>query len=401
MSRKKKTTRKRSKRKRPSRRSRIAAWSAAFLFLTGGAIAALFLFQGERRTLAPSQPAYEEVHSRLPALQEEIGRIDRAVYDVLYRWGIYESDILFTDVGHRIEDGDTWDFTEITVHLPDDEIRRRVGTELRVELEELEPAVTFRRDEENRGEAGYRVHARGRYTHRIRLLLPGPPKPPPARRLPRVAIIIDDLGYDRALARAFASLDIPVSLSVLPMAPRTADVAAEAGRKGRELMLHLPMEPKGYPELNPGPGALLNNMGRKEILDLVARHVGQVPGARGVNNHMGSSFTELEDKVTVVMEELSREGLFFVDSKTTGRSVAYSLACKMGVPAASRSVFLDNEPTSRSIGIQVERLLGIARHRGTAVGIAHPFPGTLKALKEEGARLRNAVEIVTVSEVVE
>jgi hypothetical protein len=216
-----------------------------------------------------------------------------------------------------------------------------------------------------------------------------------------VAIIIDDLGYDRALARAFASLEIPVSLAVLPMAPRTEDVAAEAGRMDRELMLHLPMEPKGYPELNPGPGALLNRMGPGEIRTLVDRHLDQLPGACGVNNHMGSSFTEHETQMTAVMEALRGRGLFFVDSKTTGRSMGYSLACRMGVPAVSRSVFLDNEPTSSAIGIQLERLLGIARHRGSALGIAHPFPGTLEALRGEAERLREAVEIVTVSDLVE
>ena len=400
MSRKTKTTRNRSKRRRPQGR-RIALWIAGCLFLAGGALAALFLFHEGGRTVPRVQPAYEEVHSRLPAVQEEIGRIDRAVYDVLYRRGIYESDILFTDVVHRVEGGDAWDFTEITVRLRDEEQRRRVGAELRSELKALEPRVTFQGDPEPSSEVGFRVLAGDRYTHRIRLVLPEQTEPPPARRLPRVAIIIDDLGYDRGLAAAFASLDIPVTLAVLPMAPRTEDVAAEAGRKGRELMLHLPMEPKGYPELNPGPGALLNRMCREEIRALVVRHLDQVPGARGVNNHMGSSFTEHEPGVAAMLEELRRKGRFFVDSKTTGRSVAYPLARRMGVPAASRSVFLDNEPTARSIGIQVERLLGIARHRGTAVAIAHPFPGTLKALKGERERLRGAVEIVTVSELVE
>jgi len=400
MSQKKKTKGKRSKRKRPQG-SRVAAWAAGGLFLAGGALAALFLFQEERGTVARVQPAYEEVHSRLPALQEEIGRIDRAVYDVLYRRGVYESDIQFTDVAHRVVNGDAWDFTEITVRLPDEGLRRRVVEELGAELGALGPGVTFQRDAGPAGVAGYRVHARERYTHRLRLVLSERPEPPQAKRRPRVAIIIDDLGYDRGLAAAFASLEIPLSLSVLPMAPCTEAVAAEAGKQGRELMLHLPMEPKGYPELNPGPGALLNRMGREEIRSLVVRHLDQVPGARGVNNHMGSSLTEDAGKMAVMLEELRRKGLFFVDSKTTGRSVAYPLAREMGVPCASRSVFLDNEPTTRSIGIQVERLLGIARHRGTAVAIAHPFPGTLKALREEGKRLQGAVEIVPVADLVE
>ena len=135
-----------------------------------------------------------------------------------------------------------------------------------------------------------------------------------------------------------------------------------------------------------------------EIRALVERHLDEVHGVRGVNNHMGSSFTEREEKVGVVLEEVSKRGLYFVDSKTTARSVAYRLARRMGVPAATRNVFLDNDPTAGSIGIQMDRLLGVARHRGAAVGIAHPFPGTLKALKQEAEKLKGEVEVVEVSD---
>ncbi len=398
MAERKKTVKKRKKRKRPLR-SRAAVRFAGLC--AGGAFAALFLFRWEHPPQPPAQPAYEEVHSFRPGLQKDIGRIDRTVYDVLYRWGIYDGDILFTEVEHRTVDEDVWDFTEMTVRLRDEETLRSVRTELLEELEALTPEVRVQGEEGAPGAAAYRVHAGKRYTHRILLVVPEQRTyPEPKRRLPRVAIIIDDLGYDRGLARAFASLDIPVALSVLPMAPRTADIAAEAARTGWELMLHLPMEPKGYPRLNPGPGALLSTMQAREIRDLVQRHLAEVPGALGVNNHMGSCFTEQGDKMAVVLGELHRKGLFFVDSKTTARSVAYDMARNMGIPAAKRSVFLDNDPARRAVGIQMERLVRVARHRGEAVGIAHPFPGTLEALKGEARKLSGQVEIVTISELV-
>lgn len=387
-------------RREPERRpaNRVVLWLVGFLFLVGVSLAAFYFFRAQER---PSQvpPAYEEAHIRPSRIQEYIGRIDRIVYEVLYRRGVVEKDILFTDVGRQIDDDDAWDFTEITVRFPDEAGRRLVQSELPSKIAELGPSVECWRDAEPSEGIAFRVYVRGRLTHRICLVIEGErPGPLYVKRLPKVAVIIDDMGYDLVLARAFASLGIPVTLSVLPMAPCTGDIAREAGRNGRELMLHLPMEPKGYPELNPGPGALLNSMEPREIRSLVIRHLNEVPEAGGVNNHMGSAFTEEGEKVEVFLEEIRKRDMFFVDSKTSARSVAYSAARRMGVPAACRSVFLDNEHSAKNIGIQIERLLGVARQRGEAVAIAHPFPETLKALKGEAERLKGEVEIVTVKE---
>lgn len=377
----------------------MVLWFTGLLFLAGGSFAAfLFLVQ---RGPSPTLPIYEEVHIRPPRLHEHIGRIDRTVYEVLYRRGVVEKDILFTDVGPRTDNGYAWDFTEITIRFSDEAARQLVQRELLSELAGLGPEVECWRDAEPFDGTAFLVYARNRLTHRIFLVTEeAPPEPVLRKHLPKVAIIIDDLGYDLAKARAFASLDLSLTLSVLPMASCTRDIAGEAGRSGRELMLHLPMEPKGYPELNPGPGALLNSMEPEEIRRLVLRHLNEVPEARGVNNHMGSSFTEENEKVVVFLEEIRKREMFFVDSKTSARSVAYGLARKMGVPAASRNVFLDNKQSATAIGIQLERLLGIAKQRGEAVGIAHPFPETLKALKSEAGRLKEQVEVVTVSELV-
>ncbi len=398
MPKKSKTTRGPGKpKRRPS--NRTVFWFLGLLFLAGGSIAAFFFF-GQRGT-SDAPPAFEEAHIRLPRIQEYIGRIDRAVYEVLYRRGIVEKDILFTDVGHRAENGESWDFTEVTIRLQDEAGLNLVRRELLSRIEELGPSVEYWRDAEPSNGIAFRVYARNRLTHRICLIIEeARPKPLIVKHLPKVAIIIDDLGYDLVLARAFASLEIPVTLSVLPMAPYTAEIVGEALRNGREIMLHLPMEPTGYPALNPGPGALLNSMEPEEIRRLVIRHLNEVPQAGGANNHMGSSFTEEGERVAVFLEEIRKRGMFFVDSKTSAHSVAYGLAKEMGVPAACRSVFLDNEHSEKNIGIQIERLLGVAKQRGEAIGIAHPFPETLKALKEVAGRLREEVEVVTVSELV-
>jgi hypothetical protein len=160
------------------------------------------------------------------------------------------------------------------------------------------------------------------------------------------------------------------------------------------------MEPKGYPEMDPGPGALLQCMSESEIRSVVTGHLARVAEAEGVNNHMGSRLTESRDKMTAVMEVLRERGLFFVDSKTSPKSVAFAVARDMGVPAAKRNVFLDNEPTHEYITIQMEHLLNTARHRGRAVGIAHPFPETLGFLRENMSRLDGDFDFIKASEIV-
>jgi len=166
------------------------------------------------------------------------------------------------------------------------------------------------------------------------------------------------------------------------------------------LLLHLPMEPKGYPRLKPGPGALLIDMGTKEINKIIGASVKQIPGLRGVNHHMGSNFTERADKMSLVLTEIKKRKLFYVDSRTTIKTVAYNQAKKMGVPVAKKSVFLDHDLSSKAIKFQFERLLGMARYSGTAVGIGHPHKETLQILKEYLDRLKKEYNVVPVSELV-
>ncbi|MBW2103376.1 MAG: divergent polysaccharide deacetylase family protein [Deltaproteobacteria bacterium] len=191
-------------------------------------------------------------------------------------------------------------------------------------------------------------------------------------------------------------LNLPLALSILPRAPFTREVAQEAVRRGIPLMLHLPMEPRNYPETRPGPGALLLCMSREEILKVVDEDLARVPGAVGVNNHMGSLFTEDREKMGIVLGELKRRNLFFVDSRTTKRSVAYTLAKEMGLPALQRQVFLDNRASKSEVRIQLDRLRSIAGRSGRALGIGHPHKETLETLEEDAAWLQKAAQVVPV-----
>jgi len=122
-----------------------------------------------------------------------------------------------------------------------------------------------------------------------------------------------------------------------------------------------------------------------------------MPGVKGVNNHMGSYLTTRPDKMASVMAELKERGLFFIDSRTTTRTVAFQAAQKMGVPAASRAVFLDNDPHPKAQAFQLKRLIGIARQKGEAIGICHPHKESAEFLKRYERKLKSYVNLVKVS----
>lgn len=231
-------------------------------------------------------------------------------------------------------------------------------------------------------------------------LPPVPPEMPPVKKPPRVAIIIDDLGYDRQLAEKLIDLNAPFTFSILPHSPHLAAIARLAHERGLEIMLHLPMEPVEYPEINPGPGALLTSMGPDELLRVLEEDLRAVPHITGVNNHMGSRLTARSEQMYQVFSVLKRRGLFFIDSRTTDESVCRPSARLFQIPFAQRDVFLDHTHDPAFIRKQIRELVRIAQRKGEAVGIAHPHPTTYSILKEELPALRQQVEIVPASRLV-
>jgi polysaccharide deacetylase 2 family uncharacterized protein YibQ len=231
-------------------------------------------------------------------------------------------------------------------------------------------------------------------------LPPSPPELPPLKKPPRVAIIIDDLGYDRHLAEKLIDLNAPLTLSILPHSPHQESIARLAHDRGLEVMLHLPMEPVEYPGVNPGPGVLLASMGPDELLRVLEEDLAAVPHIQGVNNHMGSRLTARSEQMYQVFSVLKRRGLFFIDSRTTNESVCRSSARLFQIPFTQRDVFLDHNHDAAFIRKQIRELVRIAQLKGEAVGIAHPHSTTYAILKEELPALRQQVEIVPVSRLV-
>lgn len=217
----------------------------------------------------------------------------------------------------------------------------------------------------------------------------------------RVAVIIDDLGIDLAMARSFSKLEIPVTLAVLPYQKYSQEVAREGVRRGKEVLLHLPLQPREYPSVNPGTGCLLLSMNREEIQAGLAAALDSLPHCVGVSSHMGSLFTERDKPMGWLLSVVSERDLFFVDSLTTPHSVGYRVAEELGIPFAQRTHFLDLEKTEASIVRQLCRLVDTAVREGGAIGIAHPSEETLLALPKVVAALgEKGVRFVPVSQMV-
>ncbi|MBU4566729.1 MAG: divergent polysaccharide deacetylase family protein [Desulfarculus sp.] len=222
-------------------------------------------------------------------------------------------------------------------------------------------------------------------------------KPPTAPR-PMVAIIIDDMGHGLGPAQRLAGLGMPLTFSILPHSLQAKAVARLAHAHGVEVMLHLPMEPKGYPSRNPGQGVLLREMTRERLLEVLRDDLARVPSAAGVNNHMGSAFTLHPELLEPVLLEIKRRGLFYLDSFTSADSLGLATAQRLGLCTGRRDVFLDHQTNREAIDQQMRRLLALAKERGRAVAIGHPHPETIKALEEWAPRLRRQVVLVKVSE---
>ena len=232
--------------------------------------------------------------------------------------------------------------------------------------------------------------------------------PTPPRRAKRavgpgsVAIIIDDMGASVDEAERLLAINLPITFSVIPGLARSTAVAETAHRGGAEVMIHMPMEPKGYPQQRMEKNGLLVSEGDAEIARQVDSYMRSVPHAVGANNHMGSRSTENEEKMQVVLKELRTRGLFFIDSKTSPASVGYRVAKRLGLRAGSRQVFLDNVNDVAAIEAQLDQVAAVARKHGSAIAICHPHRLTIQALaiamprlKKEGITFVHASALVS------
>ncbi len=218
---------------------------------------------------------------------------------------------------------------------------------------------------------------------------------------PIVAIIIDDLGYERVRGLQAVDLPGPVAFAVLPHTPHGPALARRAHALGKDVILHQPFQAVGGTRPL-GPGGITLDMGHDAFRQVLAANLAAVPHASGVNNHMGSLLTRHPGHMRWLMEELSdRDSMIFIDSYTTVHSIALPVAREHGVPSVRRDVFLDSDPAPAEVAFQFARLKRLARDRGAALGIGHPYPATIDVLARELPRLAaDGFELVTLREYV-
>lgn len=215
----------------------------------------------------------------------------------------------------------------------------------------------------------------------------------------KIAIIIDDLGYSLKHGIATARLPGALTLAVLPHSPNGVAVAELGHQQGKLIILHAPMS--NLQKLPLDAGGLTEHMSEQEFADTLYRGLDSIPHIQGLNNHMGSHLTQLDQPMQWLMQTLARESIFFIDSRTSPESIAWETAQSHQVPSRKRDVFLDNNRNLHAIGEQFDQLLRIAKRRGNAIAIGHPYPETIQYLAEVIPSLPElGVELVPVNQLV-
>lgn len=335
----------------------------------------------------PSLPFEEPLAS---PLEDGIRQIDAALLETLASLNIARSRLELIYVQHAENEQGEYTCQRLVVY-PDTSTTdgQAVPTPPTVFFAALKNALAASAPEatlELHSELQAHISVHGVITHELRLV-----EPLTAARdgqrfpLPRLAIVIDDMGESPRIARTLTQLNFPVTFSVWPDSTRAREVAKIGHAAGLEIMIHQPMEPVKYPEVRPGPRALLSGQTAEHTIAIITESIEKVPYAVGINNHMGSRITQdraaMDAVCDAILAQRGQRNLFVLDSLTHARSVLYNAACAAGLRTYRRDVFLDVEENVPYILHQLDKAVQVARQRGQAIAIGHPLPATVEALK--------------------
>ncbi len=339
-----------------------------------------------------------------PLSSEDFSRkvflVDQMIQSQLYEIGLQKKNILLHHSSLKKEEGLTLKQSSLKVQVLPSLSFSLIEGNFRGSLSTLGKSVSIQ-SSQTRESLHLEIRVADRITHQLTFFSSIPSTLKTALR-PKIAIVIDDLGGENKMSQELLRLDFPVTFSILPFTPYSKTLAGEAHRKGKEIILHLPMEPHGYPQTRPGEGVLLGEMDEARLLRQLSKDIEAVPHIKGVNNHMGSRLMEDPEKMEIIFSELKRRGLFFLDSRTTPQTIGLQVAQSVGLKAMERSIFIDNSSTEEDIKQQLEQLIRLSLSKGKAIGIGHPHPSTLKSLKEMVPKMKEkGIEIVPLSEVME
>lgn len=228
------------------------------------------------------------------------------------------------------------------------------------------------------------------------------PLPPKVITGPKIAFILDDWGYSLKNEKYIYNKDMKFTLAILPNLNYSKRVAILAKNSGKEVMLHLPMQPKNKSLDALEKLTISSNMPASEIKNILNKDLASVPYAKGINNHMGSLATEDAELMTKVFTELKKRKLYFIDSRTADRSSCRLVAKKINIKFSERAVFLDNKNDFEYIKSQIKQLMRIAKAKKMAIGVGHDRPLTLAAIKEMLPEIKKqGINLVFVSQIFE
>jgi polysaccharide deacetylase 2 family uncharacterized protein YibQ len=346
-------------------------------------------------TVEPMQPprVYEEDTASI--MEERVRQADLAIIEAMRAANLDMAGLDLLDVEMRTVDGRPYHYQVLGIPAVKDRAGFLKG--LRARLGKRVPDAALA--ENGTTEVGIVIG--GLPSHRLMLAPPPAPLPAPLPRPkadgPCLAIVIDDIGEDMRVLKGLLALDYPVTLAVWPNASQTRESVRLIVDSGRDLIVHFPMEPMGYPAYDPGDDAIFTTMSDDAIRQRVSANLALIPEAIGVNNHMGSKFTSHAPGMRAALTEFNRRGLFFLDSLTTARSVGRSTARQTGIPFYERDIFIDNVKDVAAITLQLRKAENVALKNGRAIAIGHPYPETLAALRAWAVQKNSAVRLLPLS----
>jgi hypothetical protein len=197
-----------------------------------------------------------------------------------------------------------------------------------------------------------------------------------------IAIILDDGGNNLELIKRVASLPYSLTVSILPFTHYDKKAAELLRSAKKQVFLHLPLQPHGYPGLDPGKGAILLNTPTNLIDIIINKNIERIGSINGVNNHMGSIFTENKDKTTLVLKSIRRYTNIFVDSRTSSKSTAYAVCKSVMEKCGYNSLFIDNDNNIDIIRKKIKEAANLAKTKKNIIIIGHVRPLTIEALEE-------------------
>lgn len=337
------------------------------------------------------QRIYEEEYTS--EMEDNVKQVDLSIIETMRDLKLDMRELDLVDVEIRRLNGRGYHFQ--TLQIPSVADRNQYLRTLRKRLHRRIPLAVLLDNGLN--EAA--VEISGLQTHRL-LLESIPLKiPKPTPKGPKLVLVIDDVGENFGVLKGLIGLDIPITYAVWPHATNTRSSVELISQNKQELIIHFPMEPKGYPKVNPGDDALFVEMTAEQIQKQVTENLGRIPEATGVNNHMGSRFTAYSPGMDIALAEFKSNGLFFLDSLTSPKSVGRKSAQRVGIPFYERDIFLDNVKDISAIIHQLKKAEQVALSKGFSIAIGHPYKETLAAIKQWNKQRNESIQLTSLSRI--